>query len=329
MAELATFSDSFNPGDDLWKSTIKEWKEGGKPSFIIHHTAKGGPIEPASPESQPWLCPHCRRDRHPGPLRRRAAAMLDGMMFDPKYDAAADDSPIICIGADYHGPHQRVIDSTTFTGWDNQVNPSLPQVYKSTAWTQVKAEAGPPLPHGSIDIKIVPSFVAFAEGLKTALFGDVKPAVDALVKSFVDLSVAIKLWHPGEVIQPPPCALPDGLPVITFGPPYPIEHPLKPVDQAHVGLFHFELFPEATQVIQSWWYTITKAVYLDAISFELPPTPGYDFTHLADILEYHPPQERNHHERSSEGQRIPRRSQRRNRQPLHPRHDAQQRRRRM
>lgn len=67
--------------------------------------ASGGFIgSPAEWEPQPHQCPHCLRPRHPGPLTRTVATMLGAHQFDPNYDPDKDDSPIVCIGADYQGP---------------------------------------------------------------------------------------------------------------------------------------------------------------------------------------------------------------------------------
>lgn len=67
--------------------------------------AVGGLLEPAPPK--PHQCPHrCKRDRHPEPLTEQVARMYDRHQFRPDYDPAEDESPIVCVGANYHGPNR-------------------------------------------------------------------------------------------------------------------------------------------------------------------------------------------------------------------------------
>lgn len=71
---------------------------GGKESVLWF----GTPTETPAP---PHKCPHrCGRDRHPEPLTRAVATMYDNHQFREDYDPDQDDSPIVCIGANYHGP---------------------------------------------------------------------------------------------------------------------------------------------------------------------------------------------------------------------------------
>lgn len=78
--------------------------------------ADGGPIGPAKWDPQPHQCPHCLRPRHPGPLTRTVASMLGAHQFDPDYDPDKDDSPILCVGADYQGPVSPNGQSKSFIG---------------------------------------------------------------------------------------------------------------------------------------------------------------------------------------------------------------------
>lgn len=71
---------------------------------------------------KPWECPHCFRQRHPEPLTERMAAMYTHRVFDPKYDRAADTSPVVCIGADYYGP----LPATTNSQWSHNVTEQVP-----------------------------------------------------------------------------------------------------------------------------------------------------------------------------------------------------------
>lgn len=54
----------------------------------------------------PLKCQHCDRDWHPEPLTRRVANMWLNHNFDANYDPADDDTPIVCVGANYHGPNR-------------------------------------------------------------------------------------------------------------------------------------------------------------------------------------------------------------------------------
>lgn len=62
---------------------------------------------PAPRVAKDHECPHCFRQRHPEPLTQRQAQMCDNHLFLPGYDAALDESPGVCIGADYEGPVER------------------------------------------------------------------------------------------------------------------------------------------------------------------------------------------------------------------------------
>jgi hypothetical protein len=296
MTDVVTFSDNFAEDEDSWSKSPDEYYTGGHLGLIQ---------EP----QQPWLCPHCRRDRHPEPLTTRAANMLDGMKLDPGYDAAADDSPIVCIGSDYHGPRRYNEGFPNRVVIGGLITPGGGIIHHTAHG----------MPGGHLGIVIFPD----VSGLKQSLLDTLEKMTSGfadIAKSFTDLpplTLTFKPWFPGD--PPPPCALPDTLPVITFGPPYPIKQP---------KLMQFPTIKTLVtkeQITKAWWPTIRKAVNLDAITFELPPTPGYDFTTLTATLENNHPTEGKSHE----GQRIPRRSPRRNRHPLHPRHDAQRGRRRM
>jgi hypothetical protein len=60
----------------------------------------------APTHSQPPMCPHCGRDWHPGPLTADVEMMLRQHLFRSDYDPETDVSPIVCVGAEYHGPNR-------------------------------------------------------------------------------------------------------------------------------------------------------------------------------------------------------------------------------
>lgn len=81
---------------------------------------------------QPHECPHCFRQSHPEPLTQRQAQMYDSHTFDPSYDVVADESGIVCIGADYEGPAKASSVPPWKTGpsWQ-QTGPSWQQMMKT------------------------------------------------------------------------------------------------------------------------------------------------------------------------------------------------------
>lgn len=82
---------SFTNAGDIYADSVS----GVKASDSYHNA-------PRVPK--PHECCHCYRQTHPGPLTERQARMYDSFHFDASYDPAADDSPVVCIGADYEGP---------------------------------------------------------------------------------------------------------------------------------------------------------------------------------------------------------------------------------
>lgn len=83
-------------GTATWSHTVEVGGISGVTFSESYHNAPRIP--------QPHECPHCYRQTHPGPLTERQARMYDNNHFDASYDPAADDSPVVCIGADYEGP---------------------------------------------------------------------------------------------------------------------------------------------------------------------------------------------------------------------------------
>lgn len=73
---------------------------------------------PTVPAVPPHQCPHCKRDRHAEPLTRQVAQMYDNHEFRSDYSPETDDSPIVCVGADYCGPNRPAARTfNTNYGW--------------------------------------------------------------------------------------------------------------------------------------------------------------------------------------------------------------------
>ena len=78
--------------------------------------AAGGLLNAPTPP-KPHQCPHgCKRDRHPEPLTSQVADMYDHHRFRSDYNPTEDDSPIVCVGANYYGPNRPPpLITTTFS----------------------------------------------------------------------------------------------------------------------------------------------------------------------------------------------------------------------
>jgi len=138
----------------------------------------------APPPVKPVKCPHCERDWHPGPLTRTVVNMLENHRFNADYNPDTDESDIVCVGADYHGPN-RTRESREWT-----VTPAtwlLPQ-----NWTAYK------------------SIQSTWEALNTITLG-----YSYTAKLYSGDWGLIGQW---QVPKPKPCELPEDLPTIEFGP---------------------------------------------------------------------------------------------------------------
>lgn len=60
----------------------------------------------SNPDPQYPRCGHCGRHWHGLPLTSRVAWMYAHRRMDPNYNAADDDSPIVCDGSDFIGPRR-------------------------------------------------------------------------------------------------------------------------------------------------------------------------------------------------------------------------------
>lgn len=171
------------------------------------------------PPKRPWLCPHCGRDRHPGPLTGRAARMIDDMVFEANYDAERDESPVVCVGADFQGPPTAA--------------PVLPSSLVQVIGKPFLEQLSDMLP------SIKSAFESFSDHLKQ------------LVSDMSLPTVTYKLWLPGDDDPPPQCELPDALPNITFGPPF---GPPFTTEQFYPGTPL-----AARLAVTQWWPHILKA----------------------------------------------------------------------
>lgn len=129
MAAELMFSTNggFEPIGFLGADGFKEKLSYAEPLFTWGHTVESTDMYtiPLSDYStgtaltrtaRPHECPHCFRQTHPEPLTQRAALMYDSHKFDPTYDAASDNSEVVCIGADYYGPAKANLQQPFLSG---------------------------------------------------------------------------------------------------------------------------------------------------------------------------------------------------------------------
>jgi len=89
--------------------------QGGQPAKWIGTITVG---TTATDTPRPHQCPHgCKRDRHPDPLTEQVARMYDQHAFREDYSPESDDSPIVCVGADYHGPNRAIQEPVRQSGY--------------------------------------------------------------------------------------------------------------------------------------------------------------------------------------------------------------------
>lgn len=84
---------------DTEYSSWGSWKgdSGYSPPWVVT-------VNPDPPKPRDDQCPHCLRPWHPGSLTQRVVDMLANHSFDPKYRPEDDNSPIMCVGAEFEGP---------------------------------------------------------------------------------------------------------------------------------------------------------------------------------------------------------------------------------
>jgi hypothetical protein len=145
----------------------------------------------------PQKCPHCHRDWHPGPLTEKVRRMLECHTFSLDYDPTLDDTPIVCVGAEYHGPNRPAPARTYGLLSPYVVYDAAPM---KKAWETIAAMAE--------SLK--------AESLKALSLWDLP-----------DFKWDGGVWFGAS--KPEPCELPDELPDIEFGPQNWIP-PVEPVN---------------------------------------------------------------------------------------------------
>lgn len=152
--------------------------------------------------TSPERCPHCRRDWHPGPLTDNVRKMLANHRFDLNYDPTLDDSPIVCVGAEYHGPNR----PNTIDSWG----------VSSPTWTVVVGGKEPSyvkmaLDHVTEMKKSLTEMLVWPKWEPTWTFYD-------------------EAWSMIATSKPQPCDLPDELPQVEFGPQnwIPPQEPVNP-----------------------------------------------------------------------------------------------------
>jgi hypothetical protein len=165
--------------DDGWfdKGGMK-WKD---ETIVWTHT-----VEPEEPV-EVQRCPHCNRDWHPEPLTQAVVEMLVRHHFDPDYNPDEDDTPIVCIGANYHGPRRPPNRAGwTAPGWAVTVGGKQPnwidEMYKTAAQWLDKITL-------SWNYTLTPTWTLYNEN-----------------------------WKPVWASKPEPCELPDELPDVKFEP---------------------------------------------------------------------------------------------------------------
>lgn len=140
--KVALWNEAFEPIGTIDADGIKEKPADATETFTWSHTptdlytetftftvpgdnfgAVGVSLDNGSRVAKPHECPHCFRQKHPEPLTQRMAAMYDTHKFDPAYDGAADDSGVVCIGADYYGPVTVDADHRSGTYWGGNTQP--------------------------------------------------------------------------------------------------------------------------------------------------------------------------------------------------------------
>jgi hypothetical protein len=153
----------------------------------------------------PSKCPHCGRDYHNLPLRQRVVGMLASHHFDPNYDPAIDDSPIVCVGADMYGPPRALRHSNA---------PYVTYVNDNSGYTYIE------------HFYEHPSYSLAVEKAQTILKSTFE-FLQTLTSTWEPLALKFNYWLPGDNIgdEPsPPCNDTD-CPVIEFGPAtWPVEH---------------------------------------------------------------------------------------------------------
>lgn len=191
----------------------------------------------------PQKCPNCNRDWHPGPLTERVQKMLREHRFDPEYNPTTDDTPIVCVGAEYHGPNR----PGNHWGTSSMVS--------GTTWT---AHLGGKEPMWL-----------------TSLLNSTQEWLQQIAS--VSESVTFKLWSGDWGLldewttkKPEPCAMPDELPTVEFGPQNWIP-PQQPVNPSKA----------TSDLVWSYWHDLTRQ------DIPVPERPGMDFSAYAtDEISY-------------------------------------------
>jgi hypothetical protein len=208
----------------------------------------------APPRPKPPMCPHCGRDWHPGPLTLDVATMLQQHLFWPEYDLETDVSPIMCVGAEFHGPNRlNSIDTVVVSiGGGGGGGPG---------WKTLAAIDG-----YTGDYIGISTFKMMDETIK-AILAESTLAFEALAKTMASLTIKLSDW--GLVDNEKPCSTDDLH--IEFGPDNWVVKPLESLPSPVPYSVHQQL----RQIKSDEWQ-----------AFPVPESPGYDFSTYAEDIKY-------------------------------------------
>ncbi|OCB09248.1 hypothetical protein A5717_26090 [Mycolicibacterium porcinum] len=300
-----------------------------------------------TPARPPLKCPHCQRDWHPEPLTQRVANMWSSHEFDPDYDAAADTSRIVCIGAHYQGPTRPAVSGGRILGYSTADLKAM-----NAAWnTALPIDPFDPSPWSDIISHTVWKPTLKFESPSPSPLENWFDKMQKLIQA-LGIDVHLTLWHPGDAapVQQFPNPhyghvhwAPGGqiagwtktwthyfdewTPAQTWtGIELPPELHYRRIDldacSVHARVQWID--PAERESVARLWPQIRSQALAAERRIPLPPRQPMNVSALAAEIEKH------HHpypkEKPHEGQRIPHRGPSRTRRRMGPRHMAKRRR---
>ncbi|MBU8830852.1 hypothetical protein [Mycolicibacterium goodii] len=274
------------------------------------------------PDRPPLKCPHCNRDWHPEPLTHRVACMWASHHYDRNYDPAEDDSPIVCVGANYQGPHCENRNRPWQLPGDFEIDLSSWIAGLNLGYAKGGALA---------DLGPIPQYPNPFEQLQ-ASWQNLADTLQAVGTQFIGLTMTAKLWlPPTETLyingwySPSHIALDEAKQIDWWKPLRPEHHYLR-IDFNACSVYARSaayIYPAERAAVRRLLPVIRSEV--DAhrrAETELPHHPP-EYSNLIEAIEknttHHHPTKGNHHH---EGQRIPRRGPRRARRRMDTRNVA-------
>lgn len=189
--EAGTFTEAPKPDSE---AIIEKWLGPYSSKFILGEAVRPSEEDFTPPPVKPATCPHCERDWHPGPLTRIVIDMLESHRFIPDYNPDTDNSPILCVGAEYHGPNR-------------------PRLSVGATWSFIAGGKAPGSQPNWLN-EVISTTQKYLNEMVTVTWPTwtFTTTHSMWVSGFHD---AGSWWKPPK---PKPCELPEELPTIEFGP---------------------------------------------------------------------------------------------------------------